>query len=116
MHPHPAFHLDDRAMHEQLIEEVGFGMAFAATPGGLRVAHTPLLSTGAGKVRFHLSNRNALTPHLAGGAALLLVNGPDAYVSPRWYGEAGEVPTWNSDALRAQGQPAMAALMQQACA
>jgi transcriptional regulator len=103
MHPHPAFRRDDRAMHDQLIEQVGFGMVFAATPEGPRVAHTPLVSTGTGTVRFHLSNRNALTPHLAGGSALLLVNGPDAYVSPRWYLEAGEVPTWNYVALEIEG-------------
>lgn len=103
MHPNPAFHVDDRGLHEALIEQVGFGMVFAATPDGPRVAHTPLVSTGAGTVRFHLSDRNALTPHLQRGTALLLVNGPHAYVSPRWYPDAGEVPTWNYVTLEMEG-------------
>ncbi|BBC74198.1 negative transcriptional regulator [Altererythrobacter sp. B11] len=104
MHPAAAFHTPDRALHEMLIEQIGFGMVFAATPAGPRVAHTPLVSTGDGAVQFHLSNRNALTPHLEGGTALLLVNGPDAYVSPRWYEDARTVPTWNYIALEMEGR------------
>jgi transcriptional regulator len=103
MHPHPLFRTGDVAQHEALVERVGFGMVFLSTPDGPRVAHTPLVTTGAGGVRFHLSNRNALTPHLVGANALLLVNGPDGYVSPRWYAEEGEVPTWNYVALEMEG-------------
>ncbi|MBC7159433.1 MAG: FMN-binding negative transcriptional regulator [Porphyrobacter sp.] len=103
MHPDPTFRIDDRTLHEALIAQVGFGMVFAATPQGLRVGHTPLVPSGPDLVRFHLSSRNALTPHLAGSEALLLVNGPHAYVSPRWYPEPGEVPTWNYVALEMAG-------------
>ena len=52
MHPNAAFRHDDRALFEALIEEIGFGMVFAATPDGPRVAHTPLLSSRDGTVRF----------------------------------------------------------------
>ena len=103
MHPNPLFRNDDRALHEALIEEIGFGMVFAQTSDGPRVAHTPLLSTGDGAVQFHLSRGNALVKYLAGQEALVLVNGPDAYVSPRWYGDQGQVPTWNYVALELQG-------------
>lgn len=103
MHPNPLFRNEDRALHEALVEEVGFGMVFAQTGDGPRVAHTPLLSTGDGAVQFHLSRGNALTKYLAGQEALILVNGPDAYVSPRWYGDQGQVPTWNYVALEMQG-------------
>ncbi|HWK41854.1 MAG TPA: FMN-binding negative transcriptional regulator [Croceibacterium sp.] len=118
MHPNPAFRTDDRALLESLIEEIGFGMVFAATPNGPRVAHTPLVSTGDGAVQFHLARGNALTRHLAGANALAVVNGPDAYVSPRWYGEAGQVPTWNYVALELEGpvrrmeEPGLAALLE----
>lgn len=103
MHPNPAFRTDDRALMEALIAEVGFGMIFAATPDGPRVAHTPLVSAGNGGVQFHLARGNALTRHLPGTNALAVVNGPDAYVSPRWYAEAGQVPTWNYVALELEG-------------
>jgi transcriptional regulator len=103
MHPSPAFRSKDRALHEALIDQVGFGMIFAQTSDGPRVAHTPLLSTGYGAVRFHISRGNALTRQLPGTEALALVNGPDAYVSPRWYADQKQVPTWNYVALELQG-------------
>lgn len=104
MHPNRAFRLEDRATLEALIEEVCFGAVFAATPDGPRVAHTPIVSTGDGAVWFHLSNGNALTRHLEGATALVVLNGPDAYVSPRWYSAAGQVPTWNYVALELEGR------------
>ena len=103
MHPNPAFHHDDPALHEWLIATIGFAMIFAQTSHGPRVAHTPLVSTGEGTVRFHLSNGNALTSQLEGATALALVNGPHAYVSPRWYEDRGQVPTWNYVALELEG-------------
>src|SRR5690606_25000038 len=90
--------------HEALIAQVGFGMIFAQAPDGPRVAHTPLISTGDGAVQFHLSRGNALTRHLDGMIALAVVNGPDAYVSPRWYADAEQVPTWNYVALELEGR------------
>lgn len=104
MHPNPLFRSDDRALLESLIAEIGFGMVFAQTPDGPRVAHTPLLSTGDGAVQFHLARGNALTRHLDGGPALIVVNGPDAYVSPRWYENRDTVPTWNYVALELEGR------------
>ena len=104
MHPNAAFRLDDRNLHEMLVEQIGFGMVFAETPDGPRVAHTPIHSTGDGAMQFHLANGNALTRHLPGATALIVVNGPDAYVSPRWYEEEGQVPTWNYVAIEMEGR------------
>ncbi len=103
MHPNATFRSDDRALLESLIEEIGFGMVFAQTPDGPRVAHVPIVSTGDGAIQFHLANGNALTKHLAGTSALTVINGPDAYVSPRWYSQRGHVPTWNYVALELEG-------------
>ena len=104
MHPNPLFRSEDRALFEALIEEVGFGMVFLATPDGPRVAHTPLLSTGDGAIQFHLARGNALTRYLDGAAALVAVNGPDGYVSPRWYFDRNTVPTWDYVALEMEGR------------
>ncbi len=104
MHPDPLYRTDDRALCESLIDEIGFGMVFAATPDGPRVAHTPLLSTGDGAIQFHLARGNALARHLEGGTALIVVNGPDAYVSPRWYDNRDTVPTWDYIALELEGR------------
>jgi predicted FMN-binding regulatory protein PaiB len=83
MHPNPLYRSDDRELCNSLIDEIGFGMVFAATPEGPRVAHTPLLLAEGGAVQFHLARNNALARHLDGATALIVVNGPDAYVSPR---------------------------------
>lgn len=103
MHPNPLFRHDDRALLETLIDEIGFGMVFLTTPDGPRVAHTPLLSTGDGAVQFHLARANALSKWLDGATALVTINGPDGYVSPRWYSDRATVPTWNYVTLELEG-------------
>ena len=113
MHPNPAFRwprsasdhndADERAALEALIANIGFGMIFAETPDGPRVAHVPVYSTGDGALQFHLSRGNALTKHIAETKALCVINGPDAYVSPDWYDMDDQVPTWNYLALELEG-------------
>lgn len=104
MHPNSLFRSEDRALFETLIDQIGFGMIFMTTPDGPRVAHTPLLSTGDGAVHFHLARGNALTRHLDGATALVTVNGPDGYISPRWYDDRNTVPTWDYIALEMEGR------------
>jgi transcriptional regulator len=103
MHPSPLYRSDDSAADAALVGQIGFGMVFAATPDGPRVAHTPLLMTEGGAVQFHLARSNALARHLDGATALIVVNGPDAYVSPRWYDDRNTVPTWDYVALELEG-------------
>ncbi|MGB7654763.1 MAG: FMN-binding negative transcriptional regulator [Novosphingobium sp.] len=106
MHPNSAFRHADRALLEALVDEVAFGMIFAATPDGPRVAHVPLLWSTGGTVQFHLARGNALTKHLDGATVLAVVNGPDGYISPRWYSDGGadQVPTWNYAAVELEGR------------
>ena len=109
MHPSPAFRhgaRDDvgRALLESMLDEIGFGMVFAQTPDGPRVAHVPLLVVQPGSVQFHLARGNALTKHLDGMTVLAVINGPDGYVSPRWYADPEQVPTWNYVALELEGR------------
>ena len=103
MHPNRAFHWDDRAAMGALIRDIGFGMVFAATPDGPRVAHVPLFLTDDGAVQWHLARGNALTRHLEGTDALIVVNGPDAYVSPDDYQLPNQVPTWNYLSVELEG-------------
>ncbi len=114
MHPDPAFRwpksandhqdADERAALEAMIAEIGFAMIFAETPDGPRVAHVPVFSTGDGALQFHLSRGNALTRHITRKKALCVINGPDAYISPDWYGMDDQVPTWNYLALELEGK------------
>jgi transcriptional regulator len=108
MHPDPRFRAtgsdaQQRALMEALVQEIGFGLIFAQTPNGPRVGQVSLYSTGDGAVQFHLARGNALTKTLAGSDALIVVNGPDAYVSPDWYDGPDQVPTWNYISIELEG-------------
>jgi transcriptional regulator len=102
VHPAPAFAWDDRDAVLAFVGQVSFAHLFAMTPAGPRVAHVPVLVAGD-RLRFHLANGNALTPHLHGAIALASVAGPNAYVSPDWYAAANQVPTWNYLAAEIEG-------------
>jgi len=69
--------------------------------------HVPLLVDAAGeKLIGHMARAN---PHwkLFDGKrpALAVFAGPHAYVSPRWYASAPQVPTWNYVAVHVTGRP-----------
>lgn len=101
MHPSPLYRWDDDSALA-FVAEMAFAHVFLQTPDGPRVAHVPLLLEGR-KLRFHLANANALTPHLDGMTALASVAGPNAYVSPNWYVKRTRVPTWLYVAVECEG-------------
>lgn len=103
MHPNPQFRWDDRDALRAFATEIGFGMLFAATPDGPRVAHVPFIFLDDDRIGFHVARGNGIVRGLAGAEALFVVNGPDAYVSPDWYGIDDQVPTWNYLAVEMQG-------------
>ena len=103
MHPNPLFHSDDRAMIEAMIAQVGVGTVFGQTRTGPCAARTPLIVHGAGRLQYHLAKSNPLVDGLDGGSALVTVDGPDGYISPRWYAKRDTVPTWNYVSVEAVG-------------
>lgn len=108
MHPDPTFRAkgsdaEQRALMEALVQEIGFGLIFAQTSNGPRVGQVSLYSTGDGAMQFHLARGNALSKSLSGTDALIVVNGPDAYVSPDWYDGPDQVPTWNYISIEMEG-------------
>jgi len=65
---------------------------------------------GADLLRAHLAKANPQLADLrAGGAALVIFQGPQAYVTPSWYPSKREhgraVPTWNYILVQAHGRP-----------
>ncbi len=103
MHPNSAFRWEDRDALRSFAKAIGFGMIFANTPDGPRVAHMPFVFLDDDRIGFHLARGNALTKHLGTQEALLVVNGPDGYISPDYYGIDDQVPTWNYLTLECQG-------------
>lgn len=104
MHPNSAFHWKDRNAMHVFVQELGFGQLFVATPDGPRVTHLPFIWHDDELIRFHIARGNATTRHLDGMIGLLVVNGPDAYISPDWYGLDNQVPTWNYIAVELEGK------------
>ena len=109
MHPNPAYRQADQARALEFARDRGFGALTAAGPAtgndALLAAHIPFIVED-GVVAAHMVRSNPLVRHLRAGpvAALLIVSGPDGYISPDWYGEDDKVPTWNYVAVHLRGQ------------
>jgi transcriptional regulator len=103
MHPNRKFQLADRDEMAAIARDIGFGALVVQTSEGLRAVHVPFLLEGDG-IRFHVSRGNDVYGALSEGCeALLLVEGPHAYISPDWYGLEDRVPTWNYVAVEITG-------------
>ena len=105
MHPNPVFRREPRESALDLARERGFGIFTVAGPDGVLAAHAPFV-LDEGRVLAHLVRVNPLARLLGSGpaSALLIVSGPDGYVSPDWYGEPQLVPTWNYVAVHLRGE------------
>lgn len=104
MHPNSQFRWEDRDAIRGFVAEIGFGALFAATPDGPRVAHVPAIFIDDVTLGFHIARGNGIARHLDGANALYVVQGPDAYISPDWYGLEDQVPTWNYLAVELEGR------------
>lgn len=103
MHPNSMFRWEDVEAMRAFVADVGFGSLFVATPDGPRVAHVPVVIEGD-RLLLHIANGNGIARHLDGATGLFVVNGPDGYVSPDWYGLGpDEVPTWNYVVVELEG-------------
>ena len=105
MHPNRRFRGASRESALEFARERGFGALTVAGPEGVLAAHVPFVLDQE-RVLAHLVRVNPLARHLGGGPAraLLIVSGPDGYVSPDWYGEPQLVPTWNYVAVHLRGE------------
>ena len=105
MHPNPVFRQEPRGSALELARERGFGTFTVAGPEGVLAAHLPFV-LDEDRVLAHLVRVNPIARHLRRepARALLIVSGPDGYVSPDWYGETQLVPTWNYAAVHLRGE------------
>jgi transcriptional regulator len=63
----------------------------------------PFVFLDEDRIGLHIARGNALAKHLDGAEGLFVINGPEGYISPDWYGTPDQVPTWNYVALELQG-------------
>ncbi len=106
----PSFHEDRIDVLHDAIRASGLATLVTLTRDGLVASHVPLLlnpdPAPYGTLIGHLARPN---PQARGaiGEALVVFQGPDAYITPSWYAtkrETGKVvPTWNYVAIHAAG-------------
>lgn len=102
MHPNPAFRTSTEQEALRIASARGFGVLSVNGPEGPIAAHIPF-ELGQGEAFLHLARSNPIARAGLPMPALLAVSGPDAYVSPDWYGDADQVPTWNYVAVHLRG-------------
>lgn len=100
MHPNRAFAWEDREEMLALVARISFCTICVDGPA---LVHAPVLVSAPDRLRFHVARGNRAAAALDGKRAVVSCLGPDAYVSPDWYGTPGQVPTWNYLAVEAEG-------------
>lgn len=106
MHPNPTYRGVEAAKNLTFARSRGFGAITLAGPDGPLASHIPfVLSEDGGTLAAHIVRSNPIWRLLREGEAkaLLMVSGPDGYVSPDWYGVDDQVPTWNYVAVHIRG-------------
>jgi transcriptional regulator len=102
VHPNPSFRKASTDQNLTFARDRGFGILAANGADSPILAHVPFLMSDDGCFAdLHLARSNGLVGFQ--GAAVLAVSGPDAYVSPDWYGLPDQVPTWNYIAVHLRG-------------
>ena len=104
MHPNRAFAWNDRDEMLAFIADTAFCTLFVATGQGGHVLHVPVVVAAPDRLFFHVARGNRASSVPDGVAVLLSCLGPDAYISPDWYGTPDQVPTWNYVAVEAEGR------------
>lgn len=105
MHPNPAFRQSSAARNLEFARERAFGVLIVSS-AELLVSHVPFLLIEDGSTALlHLVRSNPIVRAAQEPVdAKLVVTGADGYVSPDWYEEADQVPTWNYVAVHLTGQ------------
>lgn len=104
MHPNPAFRQTPPDEAVAFARQRGFGVLSINGPAGPLAAHVPFeLASDVGHAVVHLARSNPIARADLPAPALIAVSGPDAYVSPDWYGTPDQVPTWNYIAVDLRG-------------
>ena len=108
MHPNAHFRQTDQSKALAFAADQGFGILMLPTVG-LHASHLPFVLCDDGSaLDMHLVRSNPIARSLKldgdEAPAVLVVQGPHAYISPDWYGVDDQVPTWNYVAVHLTGR------------
>jgi transcriptional regulator len=104
------FAVDDVPRLQDFMEEFSFATLVTQRDGELTASHIPFLIDRSvapyGTLHAHIAAANPQLKDLQSGSqALVIFQGPHTYVSPSWYVNAQNVPTWNYTVVHAYGAP-----------
>jgi len=99
-----AFKVDDPAVLYDVMRQNSFATVISNGDGEPFASHLPLLIE-EGMLIGHMAKANPHWKMFDGRSALCIFSGPHAYVSPRIYATAPNVPTWNYVTVHAYGKP-----------
>ena len=106
-----SFNVTDQDEIEAFLQRYDFATLVSAAGGSLTATHLPVVVRREASgliVAGHVARANPHWKTLDGATeALLIFQGPHAYVSPTWYANEPAVPTWNYTVVHAYG-PAQA--------
>lgn len=103
MYRPPYTRVDDPALCWEIVDAHPFATLVSILDGEPFATHLPVIRHEE-VLEMHVARPN---PHaeLGGQRATVLFQGPNAYVSPTWYGRPAEhVPTWNYVAVHVAGR------------
>ena len=104
------FAVDNMPQLYDFMEKFNFATLVTQRGGELTASHIPFLLDRSvepcGVLRAHIAIRNPQIKDLQSGSkALVIFQGPHTYVSPSWYVNPENVPTWNYTVVHAHGVP-----------
>jgi transcriptional regulator len=109
MRPNPTYEVCDARVVRELIVANPWATLVSNGDDGIVASHYPVLlddSTENLAVVTHVGRPDDQLHRFGRSEMLLIVSGPDGYISPSWYDEqATAVPTWNFSVAHCYGVP-----------
>ena len=101
--------IPDESEIRRMVAEIGSAQLITVGADGFPLATLLPVVWKDGTVLAHMARANDHWRHIADGTpTLLVVSGPQAYISPSWYATKAEhgkvVPTWNYSAVHLTGR------------
>lgn len=108
MRQNPSFAMTDAAQLRRIIDENPWTTLVSGTGDGLVASHyAVLLDDDRDDLTIvgHVGKPDDAIHGLGERELMVIVQGPHGYISPGWYGDGPNVPTWNFVAVHLSGVP-----------
>ena len=92
----------DRKLIDSIIEEYPFATLIFQENDKIEAFHLPLVLDNE-KLIGHMAKANPAWEAIENSSILAIFHGPHCFISPDWYGKAGNVPTWNYISIHIKG-------------